>query len=453
MKSDTGSVWQRWRPSEAEPWNVSRVVHLHRRAGFAATWDEIGRDLREGPDAAVSRLLRSRTSDETEHAEEKRNEFERMSSVIADAATSSDNINRLKAWWLYRMLFSPDPLGERLTLMWHNHFATSYVKVADVRLMRRQNETFRRFARAPFGEMLRRLAKDPAVLIWLDADANRKEHPNENLAREIMELFSLGVGSYTEQDIKEAARALTGWSVNRGEFRDYSKNHDDGEKTIFGNRGKWTGDDLVRMLLDHPATARRLAFRICELLMGEEFPSDDMLNKLADGLRERDLDVGWAVETVLRSEAFFSDGNIGNRVLGPVEFVVGATKSLEIAAPPPPSTLLLAEATASLGQDLFYPPNVFGWPGGRSWLTSRTLIGRANFVAALVGGELHAPTKPLDAAALAASHGFAAAGSIDSFYAELLLGSPQLPAELQQSAASPRQLVTTILASPEAQLG
>ncbi len=154
---------------------------------------------------------------------------------------------------------------------------------------------------------------------------------------------------------------------------------------------------------------------------------------------------------MLRSEAFFSDNNMGNRVLGPVEFVIGAARSLEVNDPPP-STLLLAEATSILGQDLFYPPNVFGWPGGRSWLTSRALIGRANFASSLVDGELHTLSQPLDAASLAKSHGFTKARDIGSFFAQLLLGQTQLPAELQQYVETPNRLVTAVLGSPKAQL-
>ena len=448
-------MFEPYQSTPEQPWNVRRVVHLHRRAGFAATWSDIQRDLKDGPQAAVTRLLRAnpkRQRDEAnDQANDKANDFEQMSAVICDAAVGSGNINRLKAWWLYRMLFTPAPLGERLTLMWHDHFATSNIKVADVALMRQQNAIFRQLSRAPFGETLRRVAKDPALLVWLDADANRKEHPNENLAREIMELFSLGVGNYSEDDIQEAARALTGWSVNKRQFRSYDQYHDVGEKTIFGKSGNWTGDDLVRMLVEHPATARRLAFRICKLFMGEKVASSEQHSALANCLRERDLDTGWAIETVLRSEAFFSNSTLGNRVLGPIEFVIGAARSLEITDPPP-STLLLAEATANLGQDLFNPPNVFGWPGGRSWLTSRTLIGRANFASALVNGELTRPSKPFDAAALAESHGFPKTKEIGRFFAQLLLGQPRLPAAFQPYAETPARLVSAILASPEAQL-
>jgi uncharacterized protein (DUF1800 family) len=440
------SGWIPYRPSDSAPWNLRRVVHLHRRAGFAATWSELQRDLRDGPQASVDRLLngKSRIDGVAES-------FESMASVIGDAAVGSGNVNRLKAWWLYRLLFTPDPLTERLTLMWHNHFATSNLKVENVAAMRRQNDIFRQYARGPFGELLGRVAKDPALLVWLDADANRKEHPNENLAREMMELFTLGVGHFTEKDVKESARALTGWSIKDSEFRHADEQHDDGEKTIFGKSGKWTGDDLVRLLLEHPATARRLAFRIVEMFMGEGTRDDVAIDKLADGLRQQHLDIAWAVETVLRSESFFSDRNIGNRVLGPIEFMVGAVRSLE-RFDPPPSTLMLAEWTTMLGQDLFYPPNVFGWPGGRSWLTSRALIGRANFAAAIINGTLHYPQKPFAAGSLVTQHSFTQPEDCRTFYASLLLGDPQAADRLLKQSDAPERMVMSILASPEAQL-
>ena len=167
------------------------------------------------------------------------------------------------------MLGSPDPLGERLTLMWHDHFATAQSKVEDLALMRRQNETFRRLARAPFGDLLDASVREPALLLYLDAPSNRKDHPNENLARELMELFTLGIGNFTEADVKEAARALTGWTVEDGTFREVPSKHDDGEKTLLGRNGRWAASDLLSILLDRPATARRIARRICGLFMGE----------------------------------------------------------------------------------------------------------------------------------------------------------------------------------------
>src|SRR5262245_56763255 len=218
-------TWAPYKPSSAAPWNLQRVVHLHRRAAFGATWPQIQRDLADGPAAAVSRLLTGQTQFAGAPSE-----FDSLSAVIGQAAADSGSPERLKAWWLYRCLFTPHPLQERLTLMWHNHFATSNLKVDDLKLMKRQNESLRTLALAPFGELLTTLAHDPALLNWLDAPQNRQRHPNETLGRELMELFTLGIGHYTEQDVKEAARALTGWTVRQGEFRDLAAVHDDGEK-------------------------------------------------------------------------------------------------------------------------------------------------------------------------------------------------------------------------------
>jgi uncharacterized protein (DUF1800 family) len=451
--------WAPYTPDAAAPWNLRRVVHLHRRAGFAATWGEIQRDLRDGPQAAIDRVLTGRAATECIP-----DAFQRTADLLGESAAASRDPGRLKAWWVYRMLFGPDPLTERLVLLWHNHFATSNLKVNDLAALHNQNRLFRELARAPFGRLLGRAVRDPALLVWLDAPANRRAHPNENLARELMELFTVGIGHYTETDVREAARALTGWTVNdAGAFDEVPVRHDDGDKVILGRRGRWTGSDLVRMLLEHPATADRLAWRVCELFMGEGAVDPAMTRALADGLRRRDLDVGWAVATVLRSGAFFAERNLGRRVVGPVEYVVGAARALELFDPPS-STLVLGEWAARLGQDLFYPPNVGGWPGGRAWLTTRSLIGRANYAAALVVGTPVGRPGPMDALALARRHGHG--GGLDAaldFYTKLLLGAEPTaawhtrwmavlgPTSHKNDAA--RRLVGLILAAPEAQLG
>jgi uncharacterized protein (DUF1800 family) len=449
--------WAEYRPGPAAPWNRRRVVHLHRRAAFAATWQEIARDRADGPKASIDRLLSGSARDAESGA------FRQTADSLADAAVDSRDAGRLKAWWIYRMLFGPDRLTERLTLLWHNHFATSNLKLNDLAAMRRQNELFRRHARAPFGELLRAVLHDAAMLRWLDADTNRKGHPNENLARELMELFTLGIGNYTEADVKEAARALTGWTLADEAFHEDPARHDGGDKNILGRKGKWRGDDLVRMLLEPPATARRLAGRVCEMLMGEGAVTEAAIDALADGLRRHDLNVGWAVETVLRSEAFFAPHNLGARVLGPVEYVVGAARALQLSDPPP-SSLVLADWTARLGQDLFYPPNVGGWPGGRHWISPHTMISRANFAAALVDGNLSPVPRPFDALALPRRLGRKQdLEAIVGYYAELLLGETpgadwreSLMASLGTGAKSTPQTlcraVALILSAPAAQL-
>ena len=460
MADEKGAMnhpWARYEPTPDSPWNLRRVVHLRRRAGFAASWSEIQRDLAEGPDASIARLLNGNARPPGAPEPE---EFERIATVLGDAAVASSDIGRLRAWWFYRLIFSPDPLGERLTLMWHNHFATSNVKVNDPSAMKRQNETFRRLARAPFDKMLESAVRDPALLIWLDAPANRKGHPNENLARELLELFSLGVGHYSENDVKETARALTGWTVVDDVFREAPSRHDSETKTILGKKGSWQGSDVVRILLEHPATADRLAWRICDLFMGEGTVNKATLGELADGLRSNHLDVGWAVSTVIRSRAFFAEPNLGTRVHGPVEFITGAARALELLDPPP-STLVLADWSARLGQDLFNPPNVGGWPGGRSWLSARSLIGRANFAAAFVEGRGVGRDASLEPIALAKGYGRGRdrAESI-SFFAQLLLGTEpdarwveQVGAKTGWNEDTGRRAVAQLLATPEAQLG
>jgi uncharacterized protein (DUF1800 family) len=431
-------------------------VHLHRRAGFAATWPELQRDLEDGPGASIDRLLQGKS-----RSQGVPDDFASVADSLARAAVNAGDISRLKAWWVYRMLFGPDPLTERLTLLWHNHFATSAGKVKMA--VHRQNEIFRKYARAPFGELLHRVVRDPAVLLYLDAQANRKGNPNENLGRELMELFTLGIGHYTEADVKEAARALTGWTLAGGKFREDPEQHDPGEKSILGRTGRWKGDELVEMLLEHPATAGRLAFRLCELFMGEGAIDAGGVRALANGLRERRLDVGWGVETVLRSEAFFAEANPGSRILGPIEYVVGTARALELFDPSP-NTLVLAEFAANLGQDLFHPPNVGGWPGGRAWLGSRAIIGRCNYAASLVEGQPVGRDRPLDALGLAQRYG--RGNNLDDavdFFGELLLGYPPGPAWRKQlqtalgpkptlTADTVRRAVVLILASPAAQL-
>jgi hypothetical protein len=455
----SSQYWAPYVPDDKMPWDLRRVVHLHRRAGFAAGWSEIQRDLKDGPKASIDRLLSGKARGPSVPAD-----FERVAALLADAAVSAGDPGRLKAWWVYRMLFGPDPLGERLALMWHNHFATSNAKVDDLGAMRRQNDLFRALGRQPFGELLTAVVRDPAVLLWLDAPANRKEHPNENLGRELMELFTLGIGNYSEDDVKDAARALTGWTVEDGEFRDVSARHDDGEKKILGKKGAWKGEDLLKMLLEHPATARRLAVRLSEQFFGESVLDKAGLDSLAELLRRNNLRIGRTVETIVRSRLFFADKNLGARVLSPVEYVIDAVRALEMLDPPP-STVALADWMTLLGQDLFYPPNVFGWPGGRRWINTRSVVGRANFAAALIGGSSAGRPEPLDALGIARRH--QRGGDLEDiigFYGELLIGTPPSAAFRgrlrkalgDKSALEPeivRRVVVLILASPEMQLG
>ncbi|HSG73052.1 MAG TPA: DUF1800 domain-containing protein [Planctomycetaceae bacterium] len=450
--------WNPYQPTEQTPWNLRRVVHLHRRAGFAATWGEIQRDLVDGPEASIERVLSG--SPRTESAVD---DFDAMARIIADAAVRSKQPDRLKAWWMYRMLFTPHPLTEKMTLLWHNHFATSNRKLDDLSLMRRQNDLFRTHALAPFGQLLHAVVHDPALLLWLDAPANHKGHPNENLARELLELFTLGIGHYDETDVKEAARALTGWTVTDDEFEYRPDFHDESEKDILGQKRSWDGDQLLELLLDQPATAHRLAGRLCQQFLGEGVAEAKHIDSLAEGLQAHDLDIAWGVENILRSELFFSDENIRYRVAEPAEFIVGAIRALELSEPPP-RTIILADWMTRLGQDLFYPPNVGGWNGGRDWLRTGALISRSNVAVGLSRGQISASQSPPNWEVFAAKHGCSAKREeFVSFLADLLFGGEPtagwidgivqvVTSKSNTPGTSLQEAVATVLASPEAQL-
>lgn len=446
--TEINDVWTPYVPDDKAPWSLRRVVHLHHRAGFAGTWEELQRDLKNGPTISVDRLLAGQASARVEP------DFVATADLLTQASVSAGNINRLRAAWFYRMLFGPDPLGERLTLLWHDHFATANGKVQDSGLMRRQNDTFRRHCRGNFADLLNASLREPALLIYLDSPANRKAHPNENLARELMELFTLGAGRFTEADVKEAARCLTGWDVSNGEFTERPEKHDDGTKTVLGQTGPWTAIDLISLLLKQPAAAERVAYKLCREFFGENVLSPVALKALAVRLRDYKLDIRWAVETILKSTLFFSDANLSSRVRSPVEFIIASVRALDLLDPPP-STLALADWSSHMGQTIFDPPNVGGWPGGRAWIDTRGLIARTNFAATFLDGPALGRSIAYDPTVLAAKHGFGSdPEGVLAFHHKLFFGI-EAPEDLKQRSAglNARKIVARMLAMPEAQLG
>jgi uncharacterized protein (DUF1800 family) len=283
------------------------------------------------------------------------------------------------------MAGGPRPLQEKMTLFWHGHFATSAEKVRDAYLMWRQNALFRRMATGNWSQMLIAVAKDPAMLIWLDQAQSRKEHPNENFAREVMELFALGEGHYTEADITEAARALTGWSYDR-ETQDFIERpqwHDRGSKTIFGQTGFFNGEDFLERVVAQPQAARFITAKLWNFFAGE-WPSEELVTALTATFRRAGDNFKPLLRTMFLSEEFYSPAIIRNQVKSPVQWLVGSARVLERPLPPP---LVCLGLTRNLGQDLFAPPNVKGWDGGLSWITTNTLLARYNEAATLVQGD------------------------------------------------------------------
>jgi len=421
---DPGWAWAPYEPGPNAPWSRDLAAHLYRRAAFGADWATLQRALDEGPAATVDRLLRGGDGADSFYAEARR--------AVEPLLGAPIEAGHLPAWWLHVMLRTPHPLLEKITLFWHGHFATSSAKVTDPWLMYGQNALLREHALSSFRPLLHGMAKDAAMLIWLDSAVNRKAHPNENFAREVMELFCLGLGQYTEQDIKQAARAFTGWEVRRRRYFFNPYQHDGGEKLVLGVRGPFNGEDVLQILLEQPAAAKFLVGKLYRYLVSETSPAPEtLLAPLADGYRQRDYDTSWLVGTILRSNLFFSRLVVRTRVKGPVDLAIGLLRSLEASV----NTYALAEDLAPLGQALFAPPNVKGWDGGGEWINSSTLVGRANLVWALVGGADNRYGNRVPLERLAALEGVTEPAAVARRLAELLLGTDPPQAVSVQLAA------------------
>lgn len=405
-------AFQPWFPSGTNPWNVARVAHLLRRAAFGAPMSALEAGAKESPDALVDRLL---------HPDEAAvRAFDAECAQLEEGVLSSNDPRQLKGLWLYRMVNSPHALLERMTLFWHDHFATSNAKVNDVRMMHRQLATLRRHALGHFGEMLQEMTRDPAMLVWLDSNTNKKGHPNENYAREVFELFSLGVGNYTEKDIQEAARALTGWSVRDGRAVFTKSDFDAGEKTILGQTGAWGAGDVVRIALMQKSCGRFLVKKLFAEFVSETVTlPPEYLDPLAEDFRLRNYDVAWLMSTLLRSWVFHSAAAMGQRIKSPIEFLVGAVRALEGTVGP----VALADSCDQLGQSPYYPPSVKGWDGGTKWLNSTTLLFRQNVAFDLTRGE--GPARRCDPARLSKKHHLSGDEAIAAHFLTLFHQNPE----------------------------
>ena len=360
--------------------------HLLARTGFGARLEEINATAGLSRRDAVERILSgARTVARTPAPEgveswtppylvrqmsaEDRRQFQRQQVERGLA---------LKAWWLSEMLATDSPLSERMTLFWHNHFTSSLQKVRSSGLMYRQNALLRRHALGSYGELLHAASKDPAMLVYLDSATNRRGQPNENFAREVMELFTLGEGRYAEGDIKEAARAFTGWSIDRetGTFLWRPMAHDDGVKTLFGRSGNFRGEDVLALLLEQSATAEHVVGKLWREFVSPQ-PDAAELKRIAGAFRASGYQVRVALRELLLSDAFWAPANRGALIKSPVELVVGTLRQFDIAVADP---LPLALVLRGMGQDVFSPPNVKGWPGGEAWITSQSLLARKQFL-------------------------------------------------------------------------
>ncbi|MBX9628806.1 MAG: DUF1800 domain-containing protein [Gemmataceae bacterium] len=412
MTIDPKAAWEPYRPSADNPWDRLKAGHLFRRAGFGATHAEIEAAVAAGPEATLDAVLAGRPDPD---------DFAKTSEFMASERSMPPGApqERLSAWWLDRMLKTGHPLREKLTLFWHNHFATSNAKVQNARAMLGQYRLIREHALGSFRTMLTGMGTDPAMMVWLDTTMSVKGKPNENYARELMELFSLGIGHYSEGDIREAAKAFTGYEIDKGKGVFNRRKHDAGTKTVFGKTGPFTGEDITRLCLELPASPRFIVTKLYRFLVNEaDAPPDELLAPLAEQYRASGFDTGKLVSVILRSNLFFSPAAYRARVKSPVDFAVGIVRGLEGSV----GTLTLAEALEGLGQVLFAPPSVKGWDGGPAWLNAQTLLGRNNLALTLTS----APR--CDPAALLARHGKTADEDVVDFLLGVFLQG-DVPAE------------------------
>ncbi|HZV33180.1 MAG TPA: DUF1800 domain-containing protein [Verrucomicrobiae bacterium] len=382
-------------------WNFTTAAHLLNRAGFGGPTQQIEQLQSLGLEQAVSHLVDYEkipdTTADPEWAVPDPTRVERYRKardadpetrrklVQEEQRNQRQHLIDLKHWWLQRMTVGPRPLQEKMTLFWHGHFATSAEKVRDAYLMWMQNDLFRRQATGNWLELITAMAKDPAMLIWLDQAQSRKQHANENFARELMELFTLGEGHYTEKDVTEGARALTGWTYDRAnqEFIDRPGIHDNGEKTFLGHTGNLNGDDVLRIIVEQPQSARFITAKIWNFFAGQD-PSEELNTELAEVFRKSGNNFKPLLRAMFLSEEFYASDIIRNQVKGPVQWLVGSVRVLERDLPGP---FICFGLTRNLGQDLFQPPNVKGWDGGLSWITTNNLLARYNEAAILVDGN------------------------------------------------------------------
>jgi uncharacterized protein (DUF1800 family) len=376
------------------------ISHLLRRAGFGAAPDELDQYSKLGYDGAVDRLLNYDQIPDGYPAFDPGDDSEK----------ARKNIGELQLWWLNRMLTTPRPLQEKMTLFWHGHFATAVSKVNKMSWLYNQNELFRRNALGSFQSMLSAVSKDPAMMFWLDSQTNRKGSPNENYAREVMELFTMGVGSYSEQDVKEGARALTGWTLKRADDTStfVPSRFDNTTKTYLGHSGNLGLEDVVSILASSPNTARFIARKLARFFIADT-PDDGTIGAIASTFASTNGDMKAVMRTVLTSAAFRDPGTFMNKITSPTEYVVTNLKLL--GARSVDKTVL--NALRGMGQELFNPPNVAGWPGNRSWLNTDTIFRRLNFADRIVSNrDTEGPTY-VDPAALASGAGDAVGHFVD----------------------------------------
>ncbi|MGH9222248.1 MAG: DUF1800 domain-containing protein [Acidimicrobiales bacterium] len=420
------------------------LAHLYRRAGFGARPEELEAAVTAGYAKTLDRLLDLTAFD----LGAERVPPPTLTPVPDPLPSNGDERRAIQnqalaetramiLWWLDRMVVSTNPLREKLTWFWHGHFATAFTKVREPALLYRQNQTLRRHGDGNFEELTQAVAKDPAMILWLDTQTNAVGKPNENFSRELMELFALGIGNYTEKDVAEGARAFTGWRYDRAAdgFAFVSARHDDGLKSVLGTSGVLTGEQVVKTVIQNPQSPRFIVSKLWSHFAYPVAPSDRVVDELAPAFA-RNLDVSQLVQAVFRHPGFLSPPARTGLVKQPVEHLVGALRALNLRA----DKLTMLDGLREAGQMPFDPPDVGGWPQNGYWL------GTASALARLKQSEMLAQT--IDVSAI----GAVPRKDRPAHVARMLSVGPwskRTSSALAKVAPEPRMLLAAALLSPE----
>ncbi|MEX0774238.1 MAG: DUF1800 domain-containing protein [Phycisphaeraceae bacterium] len=405
-------------PLKSSSFGYLQAQHLLARAGFGGTPAQIQALVAMGLEQAVDSLVNYDKVDASQLAAAQADpdllrpatQEEKLAYAKAKQADDQEAFAQLRAgrvmrenqdrqqmrglvhWWFSRMVDTPRPLEEKLTLLWHGHFASNHRTVRDSFLMYQQNALLREHAAGNFAQLVYGIIRDPAMLRFLDNNSNRKSKPNENLARELMELFTLGEGNYSEDDIKQGARALTGYSFEDNDFVFHRRQHDSQAKQIFGQSGDFAGEDFVRLILAKPACSEFVAFKLYKHFVADvtdprRLPpaAAVVVRKLAEELRRGEYALRPVLTTLFRSQHFYDATITGNMIKSPAQLLAG---SMRVLATPRRDLGVLTGAMQMMGQELFNPPSVKGWDGGETWINSSTLFVRQNLCVYLLTGKM-----------------------------------------------------------------
>lgn len=413
-------------------WDYAKARHLLVRAGFGGTPDEVTKLHQMGMVNAINYLvdyqyvpaeetaLRIDMPERPLPTEGMLSQQERDRLNQRRDSIRNNDFYRVRNWWMKRLVESPRPLQEKLALFWHGHFAVQWEKVAWPHMLYQQNQLFRDHAAGNFGGLLYGIVHDPAMIIYLDNQINYKHAPNQNLAREVMELFSMGVNQgYSEFDIREGARALTGYTYEHytGQFRFSYGNHDFDQKNLFGRIGNWTGDDFVSLILEQPHTARFISAKLFDYFAYSN-PDPAVVQRLATVLRANQYELAPMLKNLFMSEEFYSSKAVGTQIKGPVQLLVGLCRDFGVKNA---DYGTLVAWCADMGQDLLQPPNVKGWYGGRDWVNANLIFMRHNYVSALIQSVPQNNQRGLDLVAALENKGAASAAQVVEYLARCCL--------------------------------